>query len=86
MAGQFDDSARYATEALRLRPGFQGAQRQRAAALGAAGQVEEARAALEHARRNHPELSIAWIRKNVPYQTTALMEHYLSGMRKAGLE
>jgi TolB-like protein len=85
MAGRFDDSARYAMEALRHRPGFQGALRQRAAALGAAGRIEEAHNALALARRNHPELSIGWIRANVPYQTPELMEFYLDGMRKAGL-
>jgi len=86
MAGRFEESARYATEALQLRPGFQGAQRQRAAALGAAGRIEEAREALAYARQNHPALSIAWIRQNVPYQASELTEFYLDGMRKAGLE
>ena len=86
LAGRFDGSARCATEALRLRPGFQGAQRQRAAALAAAGRIEEARAALAHARQNHPALTIAWIRQNVPYQTPELMDFYLDGMRKAGLD
>jgi TolB-like protein len=86
MAGRFDESAKYATDALRLRPGFQGAQRQRSAALGAAGRIDEAREALALARRNHPELSIGWIKENVPYQTPQLMERHLDGMRKAGLE
>ena len=43
-----DDSgvARSATEAVRLRPGFQGAQRMRAASLAQAGRIEEERAVL----------------------------------------
>jgi TolB-like protein/cytochrome c-type biogenesis protein CcmH/NrfG len=86
MAGRFDESARCATEALRRRPGFQGAQRLRAASLAQAGRIDEARAALALARREHPELSIAWIRAAVPYQTPELMERYLEGMRKAGLD
>lgn len=84
-AGRFAESARFATEALRLRPGFQGAQRQRTASLAQAGQIDEARTALAIARRNHPALSLDWIRASVPYQTPELMEHYLDGMRKAGL-
>ena len=32
------------------------------------------------------ELSLDWIRANVPYQTPELMERFLDGMRKAGLE
>ena len=37
-------------------------------------------------RREQPELSIEWIRASVPYQTPELMERFLDGMRKAGLE
>ena len=44
MAGRFSEAARSATEALRLRPGFQGAQRLRAASLAQAGQIDAARA------------------------------------------
>jgi TolB-like protein len=86
MAGRFHESVRYATEALRLRPGFQGAQRQRAASLAQAGRIDEAGAALALARREHPGLSIEWARAAVPYQTPELMERYLEGMRKAGLD
>jgi TolB-like protein len=84
-AGRFAESARCATEALRLRPGFQGAQRQGTASLAQAGQIDEARAALALARRDHPALSLDWIRASVPYQTPELMECYLEGLRKAGL-
>jgi len=37
-------------------------------------------------RRDQPQLSAAWIRANVPYQTPELMERFLDGMRLAGLE
>ena len=33
----------------------------------------------------HPELSVAWIERNVPY-TPASMTKFLEGMRKAGLQ
>ena len=85
-AGGFSESVRYTTEALRLRPGFQGAQRQRTASLAQAGRIDEARACLAMARREHPALSLDWIRASVPYQTPELMERYLEGMRKAGLD
>ena len=84
-ARRYQESVNCTTEALRLRPGFQGAQRQRTVSLAHAGRIEEAREALALARRSHPELSIAWIRENVPYQTPELMERSLDGMRKAGL-
>jgi hypothetical protein len=38
-------------------------------------------------RQGHqPPLTIAWVRENVPYQTSELMELYLEGLRKAGLD
>ena len=84
-AGRYADAVQYTTEALRLRPGFQGAQRLRCASLAQTGRVDEARAFLTTARRQQPQLSIDWIRANVPYQTPELMERFLEGLRKAGL-
>ena len=84
-AGRFVEAARCTTEALRLRPGFQGAQRLRCASLAQAGLVDEARSFLATVRREQPQLSIDWIRESVPYQTSKLMEQFLDGMRKAGL-
>jgi tetratricopeptide (TPR) repeat protein len=83
--GRFQEAIRYTTEALRLRPGFQGAQRLRCASLAQAGQVDEARTLFATIRSEQPQLSIDWIRATVPYQTPDLMEHFLDGMRKAGL-
>lgn len=84
-AGRFADAAEYTTQALRLRPGFQGAQRLRCASLAQAGQLVEARAFLAKVRCEQTRLSIEWVRANVPYQTPQLLEQYLEGMRKAGL-
>jgi TolB-like protein len=86
VAGRFAKSAQCSMEILRLRPGFQGAQRLRCAALAQAGLVDEARSFLATVRRDQPRLSLGWIRASVPYQTPELMERFLEGMRKAGLE
>jgi TolB-like protein len=86
LAGRHADALQYTTEAARLRPGFQGAHRLRCASLAQIGQIEEARALLAAVRRQQPQLSAAWIRANVPYQTPELMELFLKGMRLAGLE
>ena len=86
LAGRYADALRYTTEATRLRPGFQGAHRLRCASLAQTGQTEEARALLASLRREQPQLSAAWIRANVPYQTPELMDRFLKGMRLAGLE
>jgi TolB-like protein/Flp pilus assembly protein TadD len=85
-AGRYAEAAQYTTEALRLRPGFQGAQRLRCASLALAGRIDEARSFLATVRREQPQLSIDWIRASVPYQTPQLMERFLDGMRKAGLD
>jgi TolB-like protein len=84
-AGRYAEAAQYTADALRLRPGFQGAQRLRCASLAAAGRIDEARLLLATARRQQPDLSIDWIRANVPYQTPELLERFLESMRKAGL-
>jgi tetratricopeptide (TPR) repeat protein len=85
-AGRYADSLRWSNDLLQLRPGFQGAQRMRCASLAQVGRVEDARVLLSEIRSKHPQISIKWIRANVPYQTPELMERFLDGMRKAGLE
>ena len=85
-AGRYADSLKWSSDLVRLRPGFRGAQRMRCAGLAQVGRIDEARALLAEIQSEHPQLSIAWIRANVPYQTPELMERFLDGMRKAGLE
>ena len=84
-AGRYDEAARFSAEALRLRPGFQGAQRLRCASLAQAGQLDEARSLLVTVHREQPDLSLDWVRAHVPYQTPALMERFLDGLRLAGV-
>jgi Flp pilus assembly protein TadD len=85
IAGRFQEALRYSSELLRLRQGFHGAQRLRCASLAQLGRLDEARTVLATLQREHPELSVAWIKASVPYQTPTLMERFLDGMRKAGL-
>jgi hypothetical protein len=49
------------------------------------GRIAEARSVLATLRAEQSQLSLEWIRANVPYQTPELMEHFLDGMRMAGL-
>jgi TolB-like protein len=84
-AARYTDALRVSEEIMRLRPGFQGAQRLHCASLAQTGRIEDARAYLDVIRREQPQLSIEWIRASVPYQTEVLMERFLQGMRKAGL-
>ena len=85
LAGRYAESHRCASEAARARPGFHGAHRLRCASLAQTGRIAEARSLLATVRAEQPQLSLEWIRENVPYQTPELMEHFLDGMRMAGL-
>ena len=86
LSGRYAEAAQSLTEALRLRPGFQGAQRLLCASLARAGRVDEASKLLVTIRRQQPELSFEWMKAHIPYQTPELMERFLDGMRKAGLQ
>ncbi len=86
-ARRFEEAARCTAEQMRLRPGFQGGQRLRCASLAQFGRFDEARAMMAIVRRNHrPTLTIDWVRRYVPYQTPELMDLFVDGLRKAGLE
>ena len=56
------------------------------AAAGMARQTEVAAAALQELRRAQPNISLAWIAKQMPIKQEAEREHYLEGFRRAGLD
>jgi adenylate cyclase len=85
LAGRYDEAINCALRVLQRRPTFTGALRLRVVALAQAGRLDEARAALERLKDVQPDLSIAWIEKNVPY-TRASMAKFLEGWRKVGLQ
>jgi tetratricopeptide (TPR) repeat protein len=84
LAGRYTEAAEWAEQAVQLRPGHLGARRKLCASLAQAGKIEEARAALSTLRLLQPNISIAWVKQSVPY-TFRPMEHFLEGLRKAGL-
>ncbi len=84
LAGRYQEAIKWPRHAVQMRPGFLGARRILCASLAMAGHLEEAKAELNAIRQMQPNLSIAWIRKTVPY-TPRVMERFLDGMRKAGL-
>jgi TolB-like protein len=73
-------------ESIRQRGDFVGAHRVLAAAAGMADLVEVATAALQHLRRAQPNISLAWIADQMPIKLDAEREHYLEGLRRAGLD
>jgi tetratricopeptide (TPR) repeat protein len=84
LAGRYDEAAEWARRALQIRPGHLGARRKYCASLAQAGHIEKAKHEMSRLRQMQPDLSIAWIKRAVPY-TAGPMEHFLEGMRKAGL-
>jgi TolB-like protein/Flp pilus assembly protein TadD len=84
-AGRYAEAVGIARKAIRQRFELTNGHRIYVASLAQAGLLEEARAALARLQVLHPENSIAWIERNVPY-TPGPMARFLEGFRKAGLQ
>jgi adenylate cyclase len=85
LAGRYAEAVAACRKAFQQRSGLARGTRVYVASLAQAGQLDEARAALAKAKESHPDLSIAWIERNVPY-TPVPMVKFIEGMRKAGLQ
>ncbi len=66
-------------------PGFPGARRTLAAAYAHLGRLDEAAWEIEEILSRDPEFTLAKTRRITPYKRTEDMEHYIAGLRKAGL-
>ena len=85
LAGRYPEAVRFGRNAIQQRYGLTGGHRIYCASLAQTGQIEEARAALARMKELHPDVSIAWIEKYVPY-TAGPMVKFVEGIRKAGLQ
>jgi hypothetical protein len=56
------------------------------AAAGMAGEDDAAKIALRELCRAQPNVSLAWIAKEMPIRRKAELEHYLEAFRRAGLK
>jgi tetratricopeptide (TPR) repeat protein len=81
----YQEAIALSREATRQRGDLTGAYRVLTAAAGMAGQVEVATAALQELRRAQPNISLAWIANQLPWNLDSDREHYLEGFRRAGL-
>jgi TolB-like protein/Flp pilus assembly protein TadD len=82
----YNEAVRLAQEALRHRGDFVGGHRVLTAAAGMAGKSEVAKVALQELRRAQPNITLAWVASELPMKHLADREHYLEGLRRAGLE
>jgi tetratricopeptide (TPR) repeat protein len=81
----YDEAMRLARQGIRQRADFVGAHRVLTASTAMAGQTEAAAAALQELRRVQPNISLAWIARQMPIKHDAEREHYLEAFRRAGL-
>lgn len=82
----YHEAMRLAREGIRQRGDFVGAHRVFTASAGMAGLPSVASAALQELRRAQPNISLAWIARQMPIREDSDREHYLEGFRRAGLE
>jgi adenylate cyclase len=85
LMGRYTEAISFARKAVQQRDGITAGHRIYIASLAQAGQVEEARIALQRLRELQPNISIAWCEQYIGY-TPGPMAKFLEGMRKAGLE
>ena len=83
LAGRYTEAVGFARRSSQQREGLIAGSRILIASLAQAGRIDEARAAMRRLRETHPNVSIAWIEKYVPY-TAGPMAKFVEGMRKAG--
>jgi TolB-like protein/cytochrome c-type biogenesis protein CcmH/NrfG len=81
----YEEAIQLARAAIRLRDKYAGAHRVLAAAAGMAGQEDVAAAALRELRRVQPDISLAWLQDRTPFRQDTDRQHYLEGLRRAGL-
>ena len=86
IGGNYDAAIRLARESLRMRADFVGAHRVLTAAAALSGQQELASAALQGLLRVQPNISLAWMTKDMPIREPADRERYVEGLRRAGLK
>jgi adenylate cyclase len=85
LEGRYANAVEYSSKTMQQRSAFTAGHRIHVASLAQNGQIDDAREALARLKEMHPDLSISWIEKNVPY-TSVQLAKFVEGMRKAGLE
>jgi TolB-like protein/Tfp pilus assembly protein PilF len=84
-AGRYAEAVGFGRKAIQQRFELTNGHRIYVASLAQAGRIDDARSALARLQELHPDNSIAWIERNVPY-TPGPMAKFLEGFRAAGLQ
>jgi len=83
--GRFGEAVGFARKALQQRDGMTAGHRNYVASLAQAGQIDQARTALQRLMELQPNISVAWVEQYVP-MTPKQMTKFIEGLRKAGLQ
>jgi TolB-like protein/tetratricopeptide (TPR) repeat protein len=86
VSGRYREGIDFARKALYESPGLITAHRVLVINCALAGQIGEAKAALEALKRIQPDISLKWIREWLPYVRPEEAERYVKAFRLAGLE
>ena len=82
--GNYEEAVHYGELAVRGRRAYF-ALRTLVASLGQLGRLEEVRPLLDELERNKPPVADAYLQITTPYADPAHREHFLEGLRKAGM-
>jgi TolB-like protein/Tfp pilus assembly protein PilF len=82
---KYDEAIALAQEAIRHRGDLTGAYRVLVASAGMSGDVATAAMAVAELRRTQPSFSLAWAATQLPWRNEADREHFLEGVRRAGM-
>jgi tetratricopeptide (TPR) repeat protein len=85
LRGEHARAVEIARGALQLQPRFTAALRAQIAALGHLGRVEEARPLIRDMLAIDPRFTLARFRAAIPYRRREQLDHFLRGLRLAGL-
>lgn len=82
---RYEESVDWAHKSIQANPQFPGGYRSLATSFAFLGRTDEASEALTKLREVVPAITISLARENLPIKHEADLEHYLDGLRKAGL-
>jgi adenylate cyclase len=85
MAGDYGAGLEWGRRAVRLTPDLSGTWRALALSAAMLGEAEEARAAVEMARRLQPDYSVAWVERASPLVNASDRARYCDILRPMGL-
>jgi TolB-like protein/Tfp pilus assembly protein PilF len=81
----YNEAIRLSREGIRQRSDFAGAYRVITAAAAMAGEMDLAKIMLQELRRAQPNISLDWMANQLPFRQDE-REHFLEGLRRAGLD